>query len=129
MARMFLFLGALNGMLALALGAFGAHALRSRIAADLFSVFQTATHYHQLHALGLLAVGLLALHHPSRWLAGSGWLMLGGTLLFSGSLYLLAVSDVRILGMVTPVGGVALLLAWLALCAAVLRMPSRAGQQ
>ena len=125
MARLLLFLGALNGLLALALGAFGAHALRDRIAAELLTVFQTAVQYHQMHALGLLAVGLLALRHPSAWLTGSGLLMIGGTLLFSGSLYLLALTGVRGLGMVTPFGGGALLLAWVALSIAALRLPKR----
>ena len=126
MARWLLFLGALNGLFSLALGAFGAHALRSRIATELFTVFQTAVQYHQVHALGLLAIGLLALRHPSGWLVGSGWLMLSGIVLFSGSLYLLAVTGLRSLGMVTPFGGGALLLAWLALCVAMLRLPATA---
>ena len=125
MARWFVFLGAINGLLAVALGAFGAHALRSRTTADLLTVFQTGVQYHQIHALGLLAVGLLALHRSSPWLNASGWLMFSGILLFSGSLYLLVLTGVRGLGAVTPFGGSALLLAWLALCIGALRHPQR----
>lgn len=125
MARWFVFLGAVNGLLSVALGAFGAHALRGRITADQLTVFQTAVQYHQIHALALLAVGLLALRQPSPWLRSSGWLMFCGILLFSGSLYLLVLTGMRGLGMITPFGGGALLLAWLALCIGALRRPSQ----
>ncbi len=114
MARLFLTAGALSAALAVMLGAFGAHALRGRLPADLLAIYQTASQYHIYHALGLLAVGLLSLHLPSsgslRW---SGWLMLLGTALFSGSLYLLAITGQRWLGAITPLGGSAWIAAWL----------------
>ncbi len=114
MARLFLIAGALSATLAVMLGAFGAHALRGRLPADLLAIYQTASQYHVYHALGLLAVGLLSLHLPTsgalRW---SGWLMLLGTALFSGSLYLLAITGQRWLGAITPLGGSAWIAAWL----------------
>lgn len=119
---MFLLIGALNGFLAVALGAFGAHALRLRITPDLYTVFQTGVQYHSIHALAVLALGILALHHPSRMLQWSGWLMSAGILLFCGSLYLIALFGYKSLGIVTPFGGAALLLAWLALSIAVWHM-------
>lgn len=127
-ARWLVLLGALNGFLAVAFGAFGAHALRNGIADNLFNAFQTAVQYHQIHALGLLAIGLLARHQRCSWLSASGWLMLAGILMFSGSLYLLALTDMHTLGMVTPFGGTALLLSWLLLGIAALRRPT-AGPQ
>ena len=119
-ARLFLLLGCGNAALAIVLGAFGAHALRSRLAPELLAVFHTGNQYHVYHALGLCLVGLLALHlPPSTWLRAAGVMMLAGLLLFSGSLYLLAVTGVRELGVVTPVGGLALISAWLLLLPAV----------
>jgi uncharacterized membrane protein YgdD (TMEM256/DUF423 family) len=115
-ARFFLMAGALSAAAAVMLGAFGAHALRGRLPADLLAIYQTASQYHVYHALGLLAVGLLALHVPTggalRW---SGWLMLLGTALFSGSLYALAITGQRWLGAITPLGGSAWIAAWLLL--------------
>ncbi len=122
MARRFLLFGAANGFLAVLLGAFGAHDLRSRISSDLYAAFQTGVDYQALHALLLLSIGLLALHHPSRWLNRSGWLVSGGILLFCGSLYLLALTGNRALGMITPAGGILLLLGWLALATATWRL-------
>lgn len=118
MPRIFIFLGALNGLLAVGLGAFGAHALRSRIPPDLLEVYQTSSSYHGIHALGLIAVGLLLLHIRSRWAEAAGWLLLLGILLFCGSLYSLAMTGIRPLGIVTPFGGVAFLLGWACLCTA-----------
>ena len=90
--------------------------LRDRLPADLLAIYQTASQYHVYHALGLLAVGLLGLHLPTdgalRW---SGWLLLVGTVLFSGSLYALAVTGQRWLGAITPLGGSAWIAAWLLL--------------
>lgn len=127
MSRTFLLIGALNGFLAVALGAFGAHALRLRIPPDLYTVFQTGVQYHSIHALALLALGLLALHHPSRVLQWSGWLMSAGVLLFCGSLYLIALFGYKFLGVVTPFGGVAFLLAWLGLTTAAWRLRPLSG--
>lgn len=115
-ARLFLIAGALSAAVAVMLGAFGAHALRGRLPADLLAIYQTASQYHVYHALGLLAVGLLTLHLPAgSALRCSGWLMLLGTVLFSGSLYLLAITGQRWLGAITPLGGAAWIAAWLLL--------------
>ena len=112
-ARMFVIAGASSAALAVVLGAFGAHGLRARLPADLLAIYQTGCQYHVYHALGLLAVGLLGLHLPaSGALRASGWLMLAGTVLFSGSLYALALTGQRWLGAITPLGGVAWIAAW-----------------
>jgi uncharacterized membrane protein YgdD (TMEM256/DUF423 family) len=115
-ARLALALAAALLFIAVGLGAFGAHALRSRLAPEAMAIFQTAVQYHFWHALGLLAVGVLLLHKPdSGALAASAWLLGAGIALFCGSLYLLALTGVRGLGAVTPVGGMAFLGAWAAL--------------
>lgn len=114
MARILLILGALNAMLAVMLGAFAAHGLRSRVPADLLVVFRTGVDYHFIHAFGLIACGLVAGRMAASGLIGwSGGLMLAGIVLFSGSLYALALSGERWLGAITPFGGVAFILAWL----------------
>jgi uncharacterized membrane protein YgdD (TMEM256/DUF423 family) len=121
-AKIFLVVASLAGALAVMLGAFGAHALRAKLGADLLTVWNTAVQYHFWHALALLAIGLVAIHLPDslalRW---AGWLMLAGILLFSGSLYALALTGVRGLGAVTPFGGVAFIAGWLALAWALVR--------
>ncbi len=112
-SRTFLTLGAANAFLAVASGAFGAHALKDSLAPELLAVFRTAVEYHFWHALGLLAVGLVAARHPrARSVAAAGWCMAAGIVLFCGSLYLLAATGVRWLGAITPLGGVAFLAAW-----------------
>lgn len=122
-ARCFLLAGALAAALSIALGAAAAHAWAGRLAGSLPS-FQTAIQHQQLHALGLLAVGILARGPaPSRWLLAAGWLMLAGLFLFCGTLYLRSLADVHTLRALTPYGGGAFLLAWLALAIAVLRAP------
>ncbi|MCP3144668.1 DUF423 domain-containing protein [Pyxidicoccus xibeiensis] len=113
MMRWFLVLGAVNAFLSVAAGAFGAHALRARLPVDLQVIFETGARYHMYHALGLVAVGLLGHLRPSPLLAGAGWSMLAGIILFSGSLYALALSGVRVLGAITPLGGVGFLAGWL----------------
>ncbi len=119
---MFLAAGAIAALLAVLLGAFGAHALKERVAADLMPMWRTGVEYHFYHALGLLAVGLLLLRLPGNaLLKWAGWAMLAGMLLFSGSLYLLALSGARWLGAVTPLGGTAFIIGWALLAGAVLR--------
>jgi uncharacterized membrane protein YgdD (TMEM256/DUF423 family) len=121
-AKTFLALGGVAALLAVALGAFGAHALKGRLPAEMLAVWHTGVEYHVYHALGLLAVGIVAAQLPdSTLLKWSGWLMLAGILLFSGSLYALALSGERWLGAVTPVGGLAFLAAWAMFVAAVLK--------
>ena len=119
MARIFLVLGALSGFSSVAAGAFGAHALRQRLDEKLLAVFETGARYQMFHALALLVIGALAARGESRALAVAGWAMVAGTVLFSGSLYALALSGVRGLGAITPLGGVAFLVGWLALAWAV----------
>jgi len=121
-ARLFLAAGGVAALAAVALGAFGAHALKTRLSAEMLTVWHTGVEYHIYHALGLLAVGLVAQQLPgSALLKWSGWAMLAGIVLFSGSLYALALSGERWLGAITPVGGVTFLVAWALLVAAVLR--------
>jgi len=120
--RLFLSAGGLAALAAVALGAFGAHALKGRLSPEMLAVWRTAVEYHLFHALGMLAVGFAAARLPdSALLKWSGWLMLAGIVLFSGSLYALALSGERWLGAVTPAGGTAFLAAWALFAAAVLR--------
>jgi uncharacterized membrane protein YgdD (TMEM256/DUF423 family) len=121
MDRLFLTLGSASAALAVAAGAFGAHALRARLAPDLLAVFETGVRYHMFHALGLLAVAWAASRNPGAAVAWAGWLMVAGTVLFSGSLYALALTGVRALGAVTPLGGVAFIAGWALLAWAALR--------
>lgn len=120
-ARLLLGLGAINAAIAVVLGAFGAHGLRTRLGADMLAVWHTAVQYHFYHALGLLLIGLVALQLPSAGVKWSGLLMCGGILIFCGSLYALALSQVRWLGAITPIGGVAFIAAWIVFAVAVFR--------
>lgn len=122
MGRLFLIFGAVNAFLAVALGAFGAHGLKGRLSEHLLEVYHTGVQYHMSHALGLVLVGLAAYHWPdSTALRWSGGLMLVGILLFSGSLYALALTGARGLGAITPLGGTAFLAAWALLAVGVYR--------
>lgn len=110
------------GALGVAFGAFGAHALRAKVTPERLAVWQTAVDYHLLHALALLGVAVLLRLLPEPGplkLAALAWLI--GVLLFSGSLYALVLSDLRWLGAITPLGGLAFILGWLALALAALR--------
>lgn len=114
-ARLALTIGALLALAAVALGAFGAHALKARLGPEMAAVWQTAVLYHGWHALGLVAAGLLLLHRPDAGaVALASWLFAAGVVLFSGSLYLLALTGTRGLGAVTPFGGFAFLAGWAA---------------
>jgi uncharacterized membrane protein YgdD (TMEM256/DUF423 family) len=118
MDRTFLLLGALFGFLAVALGAFGAHALRARLAPDMLAVFETGVRYHMYHALALILTSLV-MARMSGWLvAAAGWSFVAGILLFSGSLYALALTGVTVLGAITPLGGLAFLAGWACLAIA-----------
>ncbi len=113
MFKLFLMLASINGFLAVSLGAFGAHILKDRLSPEMLNAFQTGVQYHMYHTLALLGVSLLATSFPNATLLrASGWLFMLGIVLFSGSLYALSISGVRWLGAITPLGGVALLLAW-----------------
>ena len=124
-AKLFFILGGINAALVVMLDAFGALGLQTKISAEMLAVYQTGVHYHLFHALGLLVVGLVATQiADSTYLKWSGWLMLAGIVLFSGSLYVLSVSGLRWLGMVTPLGGTAFILAWALFVMAVLKASS-----
>ena len=122
MDRLFFVLGSLFGGLAVAFGAFGAHGLRSRLTADLLATFETGVRYQMYHALALLAVAWAVTHWTRTGLPTyAGWLFVAGTLLFSFSLYLLALTGVRWLGAITPLGGVAFVAGWICLAFAAWR--------
>ena len=117
MGKVFLLLAAINGFLAVALGAFGAHGLGARLTADLMTTYQTAVQYHFYHSLALLGVALLSLQFPAAALPrASGYLFFGGMVLFSGSLYLVALTGVSRFGAIAPIGGLVFLAGWLCLC-------------
>jgi len=118
MDRIFATLGALSGFIAVGAGAFGAHGLKTRLTPDLLTVFETGARYQLVHALALLAVAWAIARWPGRAAVASGWCFVAGTVIFSGSLYLLALTGVRSLGAITPVGGVLLLAGWLLLALA-----------
>lgn len=106
------FAGAVSAFLSVALGAFGAHALRGRVTDELFAVFETAVRWQLAHALALVALGLGATRLAARDVRVVGWLFVAGTVVFAGSLYLLVLTGVRGWGAVTPVGGLAFLAGW-----------------
>jgi uncharacterized membrane protein YgdD (TMEM256/DUF423 family) len=114
-------LGSLAAALGVALGAFGAHGLKSKVGPADLAIFETGVRYHLVHALGLLAVAWAAERWPGALPTAAGWLFGFGILVFSGSLYTLVLTGQRWLGAVTPLGGVALLLGWIALAAAAWR--------
>ena len=123
MDRTFLLAGAVAGFIAVGFGAFGAHGLRGRLTPEMLAVFETGVRYHMYHALALLLTAAL-MARPGigggKLFVAAGWLFVAGIALFSGSLYLLAVTGVTILGAITPIGGVALLAGWACLAIASL---------
>lgn len=106
---------AISGMLAVALGAFGAHILKKMITPDMLEVYKTGVQYHFYHTFALLATGILLYLKPSKSLKTAAYLFIAGIVLFSGSLYALAITGIKALGIITPFGGVAWLIAWLLL--------------
>ncbi|NHN29140.1 DUF423 domain-containing protein [Paenibacillus agricola] len=121
----FVAIGCMSAFLSVAFGAFGAHSLKEILTPNMLANFQTGVQYQMYHSLGLIAVGLIAAHFPkSLHLVRAGWLMLAGIVLFSGSLYVLSLTGYTKLGIITPFGGVAFLLAWLFVALAV-RKPTR----
>ena len=125
MWNLWLMIGALSGLVSVAAGAFAAHGLKGKLAADDLAVFETAARYQMYHALALLAVAWLAESRRGWTIDAAGWCFVGGTVLFSGSLYILALSGVRWLGAVTPFGGVAFLIGWACMAAAVGAKPEQ----
>lgn len=120
-AKLFLSIGSFSGALAVMLGAFGAHGLKEKLTAEMMAIYKTSGEYHFYHTLALLAVGLIALHIPSRMLTASGWAFTTGILIFSGSLYVLSTSGIKWLGAITPIGGLCFIAGWLLLAVAVLK--------
>lgn len=116
--RLFFLVGTVSAFVAVALGAFAAHGLKSRLAPELLAVFETGVRYQMYHALALLGAAWAYTRWPGALTSAGGWLFVSGTLLFSGSLYALALSGVRWLGAITPLGGLAFLAGWLCLALA-----------
>lgn len=115
MERLFFALGCVSAGIAVTLGAFGAHGLRGRLGPDMLIVFEVGVRYQMYHALALVAAALAHGRWPSTAILVAGWLFVAGTVVFSGSLYLLAVTGQRWLGAITPLGGAAFIAGWLAL--------------
>lgn len=121
MDRLFFGVGALSALFSVAAGAFGAHAVRARLTPEYLAVFETAARYQMYHALGLLAVAWAVTRWPGLLPVWAGWLFVAGTVLFSGSLYILALTGTRWWGAITPLGGLAFLGGWLCLFLSVRR--------
>ena len=120
-ANLFRSLGAISGAFGVIIGAFGAHGLKNKLSVEMLTVYQTGVQYHFYHTFALLAVGLLALRFQSELLTFSGWSFLFGILIFSGSLYALSISGVKILGAITPIGGLFFIIGWVLLAVAVIK--------
>ncbi len=118
MERLFVVIGALSGAIGVGAGAFGAHALRARLEPRMLEVFETGARYQMYHAIALLGVAWVASRWPGSLSTASGWLFLAGTVLFSGSLYAMALTGVRALGAITPIGGVCFIAGWVCLAIA-----------
>ncbi|MEP1031982.1 DUF423 domain-containing protein [Ekhidna sp.] len=114
MHKLFLIISSISGMLAVGLGAFGAHAFKDKLAAEgTLNTFQTAVQYQFYHTLALLGIALLMIKYESQWLSYAGYSLTFGTLIFSGSLYILCFSGMKWLGAITPVGGLLFILGWI----------------
>lgn len=111
--------GAVFMALAVLLGAFGAHALKKALSPDMLTVYKTGVEYQFYHALGLLATGLIGYRLQSKWLNWAGICLIAGIILFSGSLYVLAISGIKAFGAITPIGGLAFVAGWICLAAAL----------
>ena len=113
--------GAVFMALGVLLGAFGAHALKSSLSPEMLAVYKTGVEYQFYHALGLLLIGLIGFRFESKWLHWSGILLIFGIIIFSGSLYALSISGIKILGAITPIGGLAFVAGWICLAVGILR--------
>lgn len=121
MERVFFVLGALSAFIGVAAGAFGTHGLKSRMSAEMLSVFEVGVRYQMYHAFALIVAAWLQAKWPSSLVTTSGWFFVIGTIFFSGSLYLLSVSGVRWFGAITPLGGLAFLAGWVCMAWGVWR--------
>ena len=115
-----LVVGAVLMALGVLLGAFGAHALKARLSPEMLGVYTTAVEYQFYHSLGLLLIGLIGYHLQSKWLNWSGILLVSGIILFSGSLYALSITGIKVLGVITPIGGLAFVAGWICLAVGLL---------
>ena len=111
--------GAISMALAVLLGAFGAHALKKILSPEMLTIYHTGVEYQFYHALGLLAVGTIGWHLPAKWIRWSGLLLTAGIILFSGSLYVLSFSGIKVLGAITPIGGISFVIGWIFLAVGV----------
>jgi uncharacterized membrane protein YgdD (TMEM256/DUF423 family) len=118
--RTFLLVGAVAGLIAVAFGAFGAHGLRGRLSPEMLNVFEIGVRYQMYHALAILLVAALSMRIESRLLPIAGWAFTAGIAIFSGSLYVLSMTGITLLGAITPIGGVAFILGWVCLILAAL---------
>lgn len=118
MDRTFFLIGAISAFVGVAAGAFGAHGLKERLSAEMLAIFEVGVRYQMYHAFALIAAAWAAARWPGTLASASGWLFVGGTVIFSGSLYLLSLTGQRWLGAITPVGGLAFLAGWLCLAGA-----------
>ncbi|RKD21036.1 hypothetical protein BEP19_15255 [Ammoniphilus oxalaticus] len=122
MNKIFVLIGSLNMLISVALGAFGAHGLKEKLSADLLEIYQTGVQYHMIHAVGILLIAIFSEKFQGTSLvAWSGWLLFIGIIIFSGSLYALSMTGIRMLGAITPFGGVAFIIGWLLLAIAALK--------
>ncbi|MFD1361596.1 DUF423 domain-containing protein [Lentibacillus salinarum] len=119
--KLFLVIGAINGFLAVALGAFGAHGLEGRLSEKALATYEKAVNYQMFHTMALLVTGLLLAKVQSAGMMWAGWMFLIGIILFSGSLYIYSTSGVKTFAMITPFGGVAFLIGWVLLGYAVVK--------
>lgn len=119
--KVFLLLGVVNGFLAVALGAFGAHGLEGKISEKSIGIWDKAVHYQMFHTMALLVTGLLLAKIQSSGMLWAGWMFFAGIVLFSGSLYLYSTTGVKTLAMITPFGGVAFLIGWILLGYAIVK--------
>jgi len=119
LTKKFAFYGAIMMALAIAFGAFGAHGLKKIVSSDMLVIFHTGVEYQFYHALGLFCVAFVAHFSPTKQVNRSGYLMIIGTLLFSGSLYLMVLTGIKWLGAITPIGGIAFIVAWVILALSI----------
>lgn len=122
--KLFLAIAAISGALAVLLGAFGAHMLKQTVSSELLEVYKTGVQYQFYHTFALLAVGIIGRQYPSGILKWSGYLFIAGTAIFSGFLYLLAITGIKALGMIVPIGGLLLVAAWICLLMHILKFKS-----
>ncbi|MEP6778928.1 MAG: DUF423 domain-containing protein [Gemmatimonadaceae bacterium] len=121
MERLFVIIGALSAAMGVGAGAFGAHALRAKLEPRMLEVFETGARYQMYHAIALIAVAWAVNRWPGSLTTAAGWLLVAGTVFFSGSLYLMALTGVTKLGAITPIGGVCFIAGWICLAVAAFK--------